>query len=163
MWQVGVIVLVLQDITEQHQEIVNCAKKIRIVLVHVKKLAEPAQIILFLILVALYYKIANVRYDILVLMVVHVQNVMIILTNQILDRKRVRHVLITLRALQAVYLYQTVCVIPGSLDQMEVPVLNVKLEHTKTGSEAACQLTVCHVVPLKHLLLLPQANLHVFA
>ena len=60
MCQVQLIVLVLLGIIERHQEIVNCAKKIRIVLVHVKTLAEPAQIILFLILVALYYKIANV-------------------------------------------------------------------------------------------------------
>ena len=132
MWQVGVIVLVLQDITEQHQEIVNCAKKIRIVLVHVKKLAEPVQIILFLTLVALYYKIANAKQDLPETMAVHVQHVMIILTKQILDRKRVRHVLITLRALQAVYLYQTACVMLAFLDQMEVLVLNAKLGRTKT-------------------------------
>ena len=96
-------------------------------------------------------------------MAAHVQHVMIILTKKTLDLKPVRHVPMTLKALQAVHLYQTACVMLDSLDQMEVPVLNVKLEHTKTGSEAVCQLTVCPVVPRKHRLQLRQANLHVFA
>ena len=160
MCQGALIVRVLQGIIERHQEIVNCAKKIRIVLVHVKTLAEPAQIILFLTLVALYYKIANAKQDLPETMAVHVQHVMIILTKQILDQKRVRHVQITLRALQAVHLYQTACVMLAFLDQMEVPVLNAKLERTKILSEA---VRVSRVMPLKHLLLLPQANLHVFA
>ena len=60
MWLAALIVHVLQDITERHQEIVNCAKKIRIVLVHVKTSVEHAHLILFLTLVALNYKIANV-------------------------------------------------------------------------------------------------------
>jgi len=132
MCQVQLIVLVLLGIIERHQEIVNCAKKIRIVLVHVKILAEPAQIILFLTLVALYYKIANAKQDLPETMAVHVQHVMIILTKQILDQKRVRHVLITLRALQAVYLYQTACVMLALMEQTEVHARNATLEHTKT-------------------------------
>ena len=65
-------------------------------------------------------------------MVVHVQHARIIFIKQTLDQKRVRPVLSTHRAQLAVHLYQTACVMLAFLDQMEVPVLNAKLERTKT-------------------------------